>query len=162
MLSHFSRVWLCVTLWTLVCQAPFFMKFSRQEYWSGLPCPPPGDLPDPWMKTVSPGSPALAGGYFTTSATWEVHIVLIVHVFKNSVIIHQDEITLKLYSRKKYINEIISNYIYRICFEWLQIKKISSRTFYNTILILPFPIANEEFCLSMCANHSGFHLFPLL
>ena len=44
----------------------------------------------------------------------------------------------------------------------LVIKKKSSRTFYNTILILPFPIANEEFCLSMCANHSGFHLFPLL
>ena len=162
MLNHFSRVWLCVTLWTLVCQAPLFMKFSRQEYWSGLPCPPPGDLPDPWMKTMSLGSPALAGGFFTTSATWEVHIVLKVYLFKNLVILHQDEITLKLYSRKKYINEIISNYIYRIRFEWLQIKKISSRTFYNTILILPFPIANEEFCLSMCANHSGFHLFPLL
>ena len=47
------------------------MGFSRQEYWSGLPCPPRGDLPDPGIKPVSLMSPALAGGFFTTSATWE-------------------------------------------------------------------------------------------
>ena len=52
-------------------QAPLSMGFSRQEYWSGLPCPPPGDLPDPGIKPVSLRSPALAGGFFTTSATWE-------------------------------------------------------------------------------------------
>ena len=45
--------------------------FSRQEYWSGLPCPPPGDLPNPWVEPMSPMFPALAGGLFTTSATWE-------------------------------------------------------------------------------------------
>ena len=39
-------------------------EFSRQEYWSGLPCPPPGDLPDPGIKTLSLASPALAGGFF--------------------------------------------------------------------------------------------------
>ena len=44
-LSHFSHVRLFVTLWTVACQAPLFMGFSRQEYWSGLPCPPPGILP---------------------------------------------------------------------------------------------------------------------
>ena len=43
----------------------------RQEYWSGLPCSPPGELPDPWIELASPKSPALAGGFFTTSATWE-------------------------------------------------------------------------------------------
>ena len=43
----------------------------RQEYWSGLPCPPPGDLPNPGIKPTSPMSPALAGSFFTTSATWE-------------------------------------------------------------------------------------------
>ena len=48
------------------------MGFSRQEYWSGLLCPPPGDLPDPGIECVSLMSPALAGGFFTTSATWEV------------------------------------------------------------------------------------------
>ena len=41
-----SRVWLLVIPWTVACQAPLFMGFSRQEYWSGLPCPPPGELPD--------------------------------------------------------------------------------------------------------------------
>ena len=47
------------------------MVFSRQEYWSGLPCPPPGDLTNPGMDPDSLTSPALAGGFFTTSATWE-------------------------------------------------------------------------------------------
>ena len=46
------------------------MGFSRQEYWSGLSCPPPGDLPDPGIKPVSLKSHALARGFFTTSATW--------------------------------------------------------------------------------------------
>ena len=49
----------------------FLMEFSRQEYLSGLPCPPPGDLPNPGIKPASLRVPALAGGIFTTSATWE-------------------------------------------------------------------------------------------
>ena len=53
LLSHSSRVQLCVTLWTAACQAPLSMGFSRQEHWSGLPCPPPGDLPDPGIKPRS-------------------------------------------------------------------------------------------------------------
>ena len=68
MLSWFSRVWLFATLWFAVCQAPLSMGFSRQEYWSGLPCPPPGDLPDPGIELVSLTS-ALAAGFFTTSDT---------------------------------------------------------------------------------------------
>ena len=71
-LSHFSHVRLCVTLWTATCQAPLSMGFSRQEYWSVLPCPPPGDLPDPGTEPVSFMSPAMASRFFTTSATWEV------------------------------------------------------------------------------------------
>ena len=51
-----SHVWLFATLWTVAHQAPLSMGFSRQEYWSGLPFPSPGDLPDPGIK---PGSPAL-------------------------------------------------------------------------------------------------------
>ena len=47
------------------------MGFSRQEYWSGLPCPPPGDLPEPGIEHTSLKSPTLAGGFFTTSTTWE-------------------------------------------------------------------------------------------
>jgi len=54
------------------------MGFSRQQYWSGLPCPPPGALPDPGIEPVSLMSPALAGRFFTTSTTWEAqHAVII-------------------------------------------------------------------------------------
>ena len=70
-LSCFSRVWLCVTLWTVACQAPLSMGFSRQEYWSGLPCHTSGDLPNPGIKPMSLMSPGLATGFFTSSATWE-------------------------------------------------------------------------------------------
>ena len=51
------------TPWTVAHQAPLSVEFSRQECWSGLPCPPPGDLPDPGIE---PASPALAGRFFTT------------------------------------------------------------------------------------------------
>ena len=56
LLSWFSCVWLCATLWPAACQAPLAVGFSRQGYSSGLPCPPPRDLPDPGIET---GSPAL-------------------------------------------------------------------------------------------------------
>ena len=69
MLGHFSHVQLFATLWTIAHQALLSMGFSRQEYWSGLPHPPPGDLPEPEIKPVSLMSPVLAGGFFTTSAT---------------------------------------------------------------------------------------------
>ena len=66
MLSRFGCGWLFVTLWTVACQAPLSMGFSRQEYWSGLSCQPPGHLPDPGMEHVPPLSPILAGEFFTT------------------------------------------------------------------------------------------------
>ena len=69
MLSHFSRVWLIATLWIVACQAPLSMGLSRQEYWSGLPCPSPWDFPDPGIEPTSLMSPVLAGGFFSTSAT---------------------------------------------------------------------------------------------
>ena len=58
------------TPWTVAGQAPLSMGFSRQECWSGLPCPSPGDLPDPGIKPESLMSPILAGGFFTTLTTW--------------------------------------------------------------------------------------------
>ena len=73
-LSHFSSVQLCVTLWTKAHQAPLFMGFSRQEYWSGLPCPPPRDLPDPGTELTSLTSPALVGKFFTSSATGKSYV----------------------------------------------------------------------------------------
>ena len=54
MCSSLSCVWLFVTPWTIAHQAPLSMAFSRQEYWSGLPCPPPGDLPYPGIESRSP------------------------------------------------------------------------------------------------------------
>ena len=66
MLSHFSCVQLFATLRTVACQASLSMGFSRQEYWSGLPFPPPGDLPDPGIKPMSLASTTLAGKFFTT------------------------------------------------------------------------------------------------
>ena len=75
MLSCFSCVRLCATLWTVSHQAPLSMGFSRQQYWSGLPFPPPGDLPDPGIKPSSQASPTLAGRFFTTSTTWEAFIL---------------------------------------------------------------------------------------
>ena len=71
MLSCFSHVQLFATLWTIACQAPLSMGFSRQEYWSGLPCPPLGDLPDLGIESTSLTSPALASRFFTTRVTWE-------------------------------------------------------------------------------------------
>ena len=70
-LSHFSQVQLFMTLWTIAHQTPRSMGSSRQEYWSGLPRPPLGDLPDPGIEPTPLISPALAGEFFTTSATWE-------------------------------------------------------------------------------------------
>ena len=67
MLSHFSHVQLFLTLWTVAHQAPLSTEFSKQEYWSGLPCPPPRDLPNPGIEPTSLISPALAGGFFTTT-----------------------------------------------------------------------------------------------
>ena len=69
--SRFSRVRIFVTLRTVALQALPSVGFSTQEYWSELPCPPAGDLPDPGIEPVSLTSAALAGRVFTTSATWE-------------------------------------------------------------------------------------------
>ena len=69
-LSHYSRVQLFATPWTVVCQAPLSLGFSRQEYWSGLPFPSPRDLPNPGIEPMSLMSATLAGGFFTTE--WDL------------------------------------------------------------------------------------------
>ena len=63
---------LTVTSWTVARQVPLSMGFSRQEHWNGWPFPSPGDLTHPGIEPASLTSPALAGGFFTTSATWKV------------------------------------------------------------------------------------------
>ena len=72
----FSHVCLFATAWTTAHQAPLSIGFSRQEYWSGVPIPPLGNLPNPGIGTASFMFPALAGGFFTTSATWEALLFL--------------------------------------------------------------------------------------
>ena len=75
---HFSCVWHFMTRWTVALQAPLSMGFSRQEYRSGLPHPSPGDLPDSGMEPVSLTFPDLADGFFTTWATWEMKVKVLV------------------------------------------------------------------------------------
>ena len=70
-----SFLTLCISM-DCNCQAPLSMEFCRQEYWSGLPCPPLGDLPNPGIKLVSFTSPALAGRFFTPSTTWKAQLVV--------------------------------------------------------------------------------------
>ena len=66
-----SHIQLLATPLPTVPQAALSMEFSRQEYWSGLPFPTPGNLPDPVIKPASLMSPALAGRFFTTNTIWE-------------------------------------------------------------------------------------------
>ena len=72
MLCRFSCVRLFETFWTVTHWAPLSLIFSRQEYWSGLPCPSPGDLPHPGTEAVSHYVSCIGRQFFTTSTTWEV------------------------------------------------------------------------------------------
>ena len=72
-----TRVRLFAALWTVAHLAPLSMGFSRQEYWSGLPYPPAGDLPDPGIKPAFCASPALAGGFFTTVPPVKMNVMFI-------------------------------------------------------------------------------------
>ena len=68
-----SPVQLCATLWTVAHQAPLTMEFSKQEYQTGLPFLPPGDLPNPGIEPASPKSLALTGRFFYHCTTWEAN-----------------------------------------------------------------------------------------
>ena len=70
------RVRLSAAPWTVARQAPLSMGFSRQEHWSGLPRPPPGDLPNPGVEPLVLISPALAGEFFTTNITWAAQLLV--------------------------------------------------------------------------------------
>ena len=74
-LGHFSHVQLFATLWTVVQQAPLSMGFSRQEYWSGLPCSLPGDLSNPGIEPESPESPALQADSLPAELSGKTEVV---------------------------------------------------------------------------------------
>ena len=78
-LSWFSHVQLFATPWTAAHQVSMSMESSRQEYWSGLPCPPPGDLSDPSLEPISPASPALQTDTFTTEPPGSPYSPIRVH-----------------------------------------------------------------------------------
>ena len=71
-----SHIQLFAASWTVACQAPLSVGFPREECWSGVPSPTPGDLPDPGMEPVSLVSPALAGGSFTTEPSGKLDDVI--------------------------------------------------------------------------------------
>ena len=81
-----SHVWLFVTPWTVTHQAPLSMELPRQEYWNGLPFPPPGDLPDPGVKYTSPASPTLAGRSLPLSHLGSHYGEIIFPIWKLSVV----------------------------------------------------------------------------
>ena len=85
---------LCDPMDYKACQAPLSMGFSRQEYWSGLLCPPPGDLPNSGIEPLSLTSPALPSGFFTTCTTWEAlsdHRVCLFHLEKCVDLLHSED-----------------------------------------------------------------------
>ena len=71
-----SHVQLCAAAWTVAYSAPPSLEFSRWEHWTGLPLPTSGDLPNPGIKLTSLVSPVLTSRFVTTSATWEVFMVI--------------------------------------------------------------------------------------
>ena len=101
---------------TIACQAPLFMGFSRQEYWSGLPFPPPGDLPNTGIELVSPVSPSLAGRFFTTEPLGKPLTV-------SSILIKQRCIKLGVFK--------ISIYKTKLCFDLLT-KNVRTRSLQET------------------------------
>ena len=80
----FSCSWLFEMPWTVAHQASLSMGFFRQEHWSGLPFPPPGDLPDPGIELASPTSSALASGFFTTEPPGKAHIIYYIAIKTHS------------------------------------------------------------------------------
>ena len=85
MLNHFSHVSLFATPWTVALLGPLSMGFCRQEYWSGLPFPPAGGLPDPGIEPTSLAFTAWAGEFFTTSPTWEAHFFVLAYMTSSSL-----------------------------------------------------------------------------
>ena len=101
-----------MTLWIVAHHALLSMEFSRQEYWNGLPCPPPGDPPDPGIEPTSLKSLALAGRFFTIR-TWEAQTYIVLYV---------NYISIKLEEKKKILQLLCCTYTPMTCFltgSWL-------------------------------------------
>ena len=99
MLTHFKHVLLSEILWTVAFKAPLSMEFSGQDYRSDLPRPPPGDLPDPGIKSTSLMSLALGGMFFTISTTWEAPLKRVVKLVNYIYMLKCIEMRLKVNSK---------------------------------------------------------------
>ena len=93
MLSSFSHVQLFATPWTVACQAPLSTGFSRQEYWNGLPCPPPGDFPYPGIEPMSPvlKADSLLLSYREAPISPSVHFSSVAQSCPNSLQPHESQ-----------------------------------------------------------------------
>ena len=115
------------------CQAPLSMELSRQEYWSGLPCPPPGDLPDPGVKAVSLMSPALAGGslplHHLGSPWWTINQAL----KSTEVLIHA---TTCMYIESRLNKEVSHNRTHTVWFYSYETSKIGKFTEKESQLVI--------------------------
>ena len=89
-----------MTPWTVARQAPLSLGYSRQEYWSGLPCPSPGDLPNTGVELASLLSPTLTGGFFTTSATWEALFPGRPYVLEEEDNVHGSYLPIRVWPRR--------------------------------------------------------------
>ena len=159
MLGCFSCVLLLVTLWTKALQAPLSMGFSRQEYWSGLSCPPPGDLPNPGVESTSLTSPALTGRFFTTSAFWEAPRRVFRRLLRLNVIIKTGSISKLIHAghiRKGRERDFCKHSEERPCeFKEENCKKeeFSSESQFHINFILDFQPQNCEKMHFCCLSH---------
>ena len=140
MCVHCKSLQSCPTLvapWTVTRQAPLSMGFSRQEYWSGLPFPSPGDLPDPGIKPTCLLSPALAGGFFTPNATWQTPIFV--------------------YFRKIFISPLFEEQFCHLQYMYFVVIFLSILWF-----IIPLSPGLQDFCREKCIyTISGFPKFVM-
>ena len=132
-----------VTPWTISHQVPLSMGFSRQEYWSKLPFPSPGDLPNLGIQPVSPVSPALAGGFFATEPPgkshkkeWDIYIYLHTHTHTHTFV----SIHLLMDTLHNHVLVIINNAVGNLRHMYL-LKLLFSLFFFKYILrnVLFFP-----------------------
>ena len=140
-----SHVRFFATPWIVAHQAPLSMGFSRQEYWSGLPCPSPGDLPDPGIEPVSLTSPALAGGFFTTRTTWEAPYKLSTFV----------QIILRKREKLKYIHDTETKW----SLEAITYLKLSDNLVLFQCLALETGTVIDTVIIKIKSRHSHLRLF---
>ena len=153
-----------MTPWTIASQAPLCMEFSRQEYWSVLPSPSPGDLPEPGIEPGSLTSPALASGFFTTSSTWEALMTSI--AIDNTSITWLPHFcfvvrTFKISSLRNFQvnNTILLTIITKLYIRSLELTHLIAGSLQSLTNISPSPLLSVPGNLFNCSHEFGFFRF---